>query len=330
MEPRKYSVGIGIWRDGPDKTFSDKIEQFSYTDYAAGSSDAISAKVNNLDYRWMVTYALRKGDRIEVVIMHRENGVEEKFLDCGDFVVDEVGLSGRPLIGTIGAQSAPVDTNWKSKEREKSWNNTTLKQVATDVAANYALPLIYDGEEISISHVEQEKRSDSSFLSELAEKYGFAMKVYSQKIVLYQYKMYEAKDPVMQLVESDFDSWSWNTSLLDSYTGAHYSYTNSESGETYDFTIGSEERVLEVSEEADSLQDAQRITVEKLNASNRGCTTMSCSLKLPKKLVATSNIKLYGFGIMDGKYFVSQVTHSLGGSYKMTLELQKIEQRIEA
>ena len=57
MEPRKYSVGIGIWRDGPYKTFSDKIEQFSYTDYAAGSSDAISSKVNNFFIKCILSFS---------------------------------------------------------------------------------------------------------------------------------------------------------------------------------------------------------------------------------------------------------------------------------
>ncbi len=332
MEPRKFGVAIEVWKDGkgPPRQFGTVLENMTYVDYARGYSDELTIKVCDRDHRWRQDWALKKEDGIIASIVKSEAGKAEKFLDCGYFFVDDVTFSGRPTTAEYKGQSAPVGSNWKSKKRERSWSSATLKQIATDISGEYNVWVVYDGEEITIPHVEQEKETDSSFLSGLAEKYGFVLKVYSQKLVLYQNKLYDAKNAVATLQESDLEpGWTWNTSLVESYTGAHYSYTKSETGETYEFDIGSPERVLEVNEAADSIQEARQITIEKLNTANRGTTSMSCTLKTPQRIVATSNVEIKGFGVMDGKYSVSKVTHTIGSGYTMSLELEKINARIE-
>lgn len=330
MEPRKFSVAISVFREKNPIEFAGKVESFTYTDYARDSSDDVSVRVNNYDYKWLTDNALQKGDRFAAVIMHREDAVEEQFLNCGDLILDDISYSGRPLIGDFRAQSAPIGNDWKTRKRERNWSNTGLKQVSGDIASTYGLQLIFEGEDQHIDNLEQDKEADSTFLKEQLDKYGYSMKVYSQKLIVYQDKYYESKDSVIDIFEKDLETWNWNTSLVGSYTGAHYNYTNSDTGETYDFSIGSEERVLEVSDSANSLEEARRITISKLNKENRGTTTLTCTLKIPAKIVATTNISIKGLGIIDGKYFVDKVTHNLGKGYYVSLELSKIEEWIGA
>ena len=328
MEPRKYSVAISVFREKDPIEFAGKVENFTYTDYARDSSDDVSVSVNNYDYKWLTENALRKEDHLVAVIMHREEGIEEKFLNLGDFIIDDVTYSGRPLTGVFKAQSSPVGEDWKDRDRDKSWSNTSVTQVSSDVAANYGLQFTFIGDDTQIENLEQKKQPDSTFLNELLTKYGYSMKIYSQKLIVYQDKAIEAKDAVKEFYEKDFSEWSFNTALTDSYTGAHYNYTNQNSGETYNFIIGTDKKVLEVTEAADSIDEARRITVAELNKKNQGSTTMSVTLKIPEKIVATQAVKVTGLGMIDGKYIVEKVTHTLGQGYTQSLELRKVEEQI--
>ena len=92
--------------------------------------------------------------------------------------------------------------------------------------------------------------------------------------------------------------------------------------------IGTDKKVLEVTEAADSIDEARRITVAELNKKNQGATTMSVTLKIPDKIVATQAVKVTGLGIIDGKYIVEKVTHTLGQGYTQSLELRKVEEQI--
>lgn len=325
MEPRKYSVAISVFREKDPIEFAGKVENFTYTDYARDSSDDVSVTVNNCDFKWLTENALRKEDRLAAVIMHREEGIEEKFLNLGDFIIDDITYSGRPLTGAFKAQSSPVGTDWKERDRDHSWSNTSVKQVASDIAANYGLRFTFIGEDTPIENLEQKKQPDSTFLNELLKKYGYSMKVYSQKLIVYQDKSIEAQEAVKEFYEKDFSDWNFNTTLTDSYTGAHYNYTNQNSGATYDFMVGTDKKVLEVTEAADSIEEARRITIAELNKKNQGITTMSVTLKIPVKIVATQAVKITGLGIIDGKYIVERITHTLGQGYTQSMELRKVE-----
>ena len=79
MEPRKYSVAISVFREKDPIEFAGKVENFTYTDYARDNSDDVSVSINNYDYKWLTENALRKEDHLVAVIMHREEGIEEKF-----------------------------------------------------------------------------------------------------------------------------------------------------------------------------------------------------------------------------------------------------------
>ena len=50
------------------------------------------------------------------------------------------------------------------------------------------------------------------------------------------------------------------------------------------------------------------------------------------RIIATSCIRLYGFGALDDKYYVNKVTHNYDADsgYTMEIEARRIQQRLSA
>lgn len=61
--------------------------------------------------------------------------------------------------------------------------------------------------------MEQKDQADSSFLLSLCEKYGLGMKTYNHKAVIFDIVMYEKKDSVLTMDESDMSAWSYNDTI---------------------------------------------------------------------------------------------------------------------
>ena len=157
----------------------------------------------------------------------------------------------------------------------------------------------YEAENVSIEKVEQSEKDDCSFLNELVKLYGYAMKIYKSKIVIFNEATYEKKKSVTTLTEETIEpNWSWNTTLDGKYTGAKYEYTNNDKNKTFKVTVGGGSRILKVTDSAGTLSEAQKITLAKINAANKNDTTMSPTLtRANQKIIATSCVN----NIVTGK-----------------------------
>ena len=94
-------------------------------------------------------------------------------VDKGSYTVDEVEHSGAPDQLTIRATSADMRTEL-NVQRDQSWHNTTLGQIADTIATRNkltpkTLPKLRD---IAIPHIDQTAESDASFISRLAATNG--------------------------------------------------------------------------------------------------------------------------------------------------------------
>ena len=54
-------------------------------------------------------------------------------------------------------------------------------------------------------------------------------------------------------------------------------------------------------------------------------TTMSITMMAMPGLIASDCVEIRGLKRLSGKYFIEQITHSLGSGYKMALELRLVE-----
>ena len=193
---------------------------------------------------------------------------------------------------------------------------------------------------MNIDEIEQNNQEDSAFLYELCSKYGLAMKVYKQKIVIFDIVRYEKKKATITISEKDMLSWNANTTIEGTYTGVKFSYTNpvknekgikkSKTGkkkkEVTKVMIGKKGRLLYINNQTSGKYDAELQAKAALNTANRQAETMNITIMGGKKLVSTQCIKIKGLKGLDGKYFIDEVRHNLGnGGYEMELSLHKIQ-----
>lgn len=329
MEPRKASVSLVYNGKNATMQIAEYLNAFSYTDRASGASDSISVTVNDPDHRWIGPWLPEKGDRLKpTIILDNWSGDGMAKFPCGSFALDKFGFSGNPIKVTIEALALPASSSFKTKERTETYEKTSLKGIGEKIASRAGVSLHFDGTDVSIAKVEQNNQDDCEFYTSLVEKYGLAIKIYNNKLVVFSEADYEGKKAKLTLTPADFDpGWSWNTKLDGTYTGVSYQYTNSGKNKTFTVTSGSDERLLSCNEAADNLTEATAIALAALNNANKDATTMSITIMARPGLIASDCVQISGLKKLDGKYYIETIKHSIGSGYKMSLELRRVEAR---
>lgn len=301
---------------------------FSYTDPASGEADSIDIGIQDRDRRWISSWMPRAGDTLSAKIKLQNWGREgnNRSLFCGFFVLDDFSFGGWPITGSISGVSTPADSAFRETQRTKTWENATIKEIATEIAGKAKVSLFWDvqGAEFTITSIEQSKQTDCAFLMSLCDTYGYSMKVYGHKIVIFDREEYKAKGAVATLTPSDLESFSWKTTLAGTYTGGEYTYTDPLTDADIVSKIGDGDRILKMSGKADSVADAERKIKAAVNSANHGATSMSVTIMGNASLYAGQCIKIKGLADLDGKYYIDKVKHTLGSGYTMQLDLSKV------
>jgi len=333
MLPR--SATVSMLYNGANATgqIAGYLNSFEYKDVASGASDTIRAVVNDLDRKWIGPWFPVKGDKLVPTIVLKNWTAQGQIIKfpCGTFDVDDFSFSGGPIKMNLDAIALPSSTSFKTEERTETYEKATLQEIGQMIAGRAGISLFFDAGDIAIEKVEQNNQNDSDFYCGLVEKYGLALKIYNDRLVVFSEADYEAKGPKFTLTESDFDpGWTWDTTLTGIYTGIRYQYTNSDKNKTFTVKAGTEERLLTSNEPADNLTEATAIALAAVNTANRGTTTMSLTMMARPGLIASDCIEIKGLKRLDGKYYVEQVTHSIGNGYTMSLNLRLVTPRISS
>lgn len=332
-KPRKARVSVNYAGKNITQQIKSFIKSFTYNDVASGESDSISLELSDIDKKWMGAWLPSKGDRInaKTILYNWDADDTEKVFKCGDFLLDDLSFSGRPLACNIGAVSIPRNEAFNNQQRTKTWEKVTIEEIAKEIAKRANISLYYEASTISIGSIEQNNQTDCKFLYSICQDYGLAMKVYSNKICIFNEESYEKKKAVATISEDKMISWSYNTTITGTYTGATISYTDPTDDKERTVKIGSGSRILEINVSADSTADAEKKGIAKLNNENKKATTMTVTIKANTKIVASCNVQISGLGKLDGKYYVDKVRHRLSGSssYNMTLTLRLVQNRIK-
>ena len=286
----------------------------------------------DIDKEWLGNRKPKRGAglgaKIQINNWNGENTSET--FDCGTFVVDDVSFSGRPLSCVLGVVSVPTDDSFKTLAKTKTWEKTTIKDIAAEVAGAASVALVYDAAAIQIQEIEQNNQTDSAFLYALCEKYGLGMKVYNHKIVIFDSVAYEEKGSVGIISETDCITWKANETIDGTYTGVSLNYTNPDLDDPINVMMGEEGRLYALNVQANSQYDAELQAAAKANAANRKIQTMTLTIVGNKNIVATQCISVSGFGSYDGKYYVDTVKHSAGSSgYRTQLTIHKVQPPIK-
>lgn len=301
----------------------------TYTDPASGEADSIDISINDRDRKWVNAWMPTAGDSLtaRIKLQNWERDGDNHSLYCGYFILDSFSFSGWPTVATISGVSTPADGAFRETERSKVWAEVTIKEIATEIAGRAKIALYWDavGCDFTITAIEQSRQTDCDFLASLCDAYGLSMKVYAQKIVIFDREAYKAKTPAMIIDASDIESWSWQSDLAGTYTGGEYSYTDPATEEEITVKIGGGDRILKVSGKTDSAADAERKLKAAVASANHGSTKLNLTITGNAALFAGQTVRVAGLGKLSGKYYIDKVTHTIGSSYTMTLDLSLVQ-----
>ena len=107
---RKAVPSLSFNGKNVNTSLADYLKSVSYEDVASGNSDAISITLQNIDQKWMNQWYPTKGDKIAGSITFKDwdKAGEDKQVNCGTFVLDEIKFSGGPLEISIGGLAIPA------------------------------------------------------------------------------------------------------------------------------------------------------------------------------------------------------------------------------
>ena len=310
MKPRQAEVDL-YYNGAAVKTVMDEyITGISYTDPASGAADSLDISIHDRARQWITAWMPISGDTLSAKISLSGDDAGGIPLDCGFFVLDKFEFGGWPVTGTISAVSTPADGGFMATVRTQNWEGVTIKEIGTEIAARAGLKLAWD----------------SDFFSSLCETYGLEVKVYRQKIVVYDREAYKGKAPVRTIGTESLISWSWSKDMAGTYTGGEYTYTDISTEADIAVSIGTGKRILKQSGKADSRADAERKIRAAVNKANHGSTKLSASIIGDAQLVSAQCVTVVGIGRLSGKYYIDSITHNISGSgYTMDLEMSLVE-----
>lgn len=316
------------------------LESASYTDIASGSSDTLSVRLHNIDKKWITAWYPNKGDDVEgdIRLLDWNKAGKDIKIHCGSFTLDDIKFSGNPMTLTLDCVSAPANDSFRTRERDKTWENVTISGIAGEIAGRYSLTLSYSGSAVKIKKLEQSE-NDSAFLYNLCKTYGLSMKVYKKKLVIYDQGQMEAKPPVSTLKMDDFIDNNWDAldTIYGVYTGARIAYKNPDDNKETSIYVGLKpengkgSRTLKINETADSVAEARVKAAAQVNLSNQKATTISGEIWPNPKICAGVTVTVADFGKFNGKYFIDKSTLDVGeGGTSQKIEMHKCQPRVSA
>ncbi|WP_277473329.1 MULTISPECIES: late control protein [unclassified Paenibacillus] len=324
--------------NGKDVTedISKALTSFSYNDAAAGTLDDISLALEDRDRNWQGPWEPAAGDKIkaEIRTINWDKPGEIKSLPLGKFEVDTFDFAGPPDAVTIKAVSLPVSSNVRQEKRTKSWEKTTLKTLAGEVANRAGLKLLYEAtDNPSFDRIEQAGISDLAFLLDTATKEAIAIKVSGNKLVLFDEFEYEQQPAIATITRGDSNvlgySFNWSTAYV-AYRAAELTYTDTKKKVTYKATysppgapkIGP---VLKLNEQVDSQSAALRQALKGLRAKNKEAGKGSLNLMGDIRMATGLTINIKGWGRFDGKYIIESCSQVVGsGGYTTSIGIRKV------
>lgn len=321
----------------------------SYTDNLSGQVDDVSLTLEDKAGLWQSDWMPVKGATLDITLCtYNWQGLYDGEFDTtlGTFEVDEIEMTSAPDVVNIKAVAISVgdDSTLRSTLRSKTWENISVRKVANDIAWENGMKLFWDCDDNpDIDKLEQNDESDLSVLQKVCDDAGFALKITTDTIIVFDEAKYEQADPVIEIyhpgtntiadvAEADgtptpdriFRSigYSFKTKIRDVYKKCHIKYTNDQDKSVIESTFTDPNKsngaTLEIHQQVTSQAEADRLAKKKLREKNRDECTGSYSLDGCQFLCAGETIEMIGFGVFSGRYIVTQAKHDISGSGYVT------------
>ncbi|RXJ70607.1 late control protein [Veronia nyctiphanis] len=308
-----------IVADGSDITalIAKRLLRLTVTDHAGIQSDSVEIRLDDEEHALALP---RTGARLTVSMGYQETGLSL----MGEYVVDEITLSGPPNTLTLRGKAAdmhkalkvPKTRTWQ--QAGKPVRRILLDHILTTIADEHQLTakLGKDLTAIDYEVVHQSNESDLQLLTRLGRKLGAIAKPVGEHLLLV--KRGESKTasgrrlPAITLSKPDLTNWEVSLTERDGYQSVVARYRDVAEAKEHTVTAGEGEPVYTLrtlyKDEADAKQAAE--------AQRRQFATGKARLdiELPGRADILAETPLVLSGIregVNGEWIVETATHML-------------------
>lgn len=332
-----------------NKDISEALTEYlisaSYTDNLSGQVDDVSLTLEDKAGLWQSDWMPTKGAALDVTLCtYNWIGLYDGEADVhlGRFEVDEIELSSAPDVVTIKAVAITVsdDSTLRSTMRSKTWENISVWKAANDIAWENGMKLYWDCDDNpNIDRLEQNDESDLDVLKKICDDTGFALKVTTDTIIVFDEAKYEAADSVIEIYHPDTlkiiditdtaddntperilhsTGYSFTSKIRDVYRKCHVKYAQDKDKSVIESTFVDPNKedgaTLEIHQQVSTQAEADRLAKKKLREKNSEECTGSFSSEGHPFLCAGETVEMVGFGAFSGKYIITQAKHDLSSS----------------
>lgn len=331
MNARKAGLQVKYNSIDISEDLQPHLKSWSYTDNLSGQADDLKITLEDKESKWLGPWFPEKGAVLEGVIFRQDwekNGITNT-LDTGQFEIDEFDGDGPPLTVTIKGISVPESSSLRGEEKHQAWEKTKLSVIANDKASKAGLKLIFDvDEDPEYDRVEQTGETDLSFLMRLCNDAGLCLKITGTHIVIVDEAKYESKTPIDTIHRDEVKRYSLRSTTQGVYCACRVEYHSQKGRNNIVYTYAPPNapktgRTLYINQRVGSVKEAERLAKKKLREANKDAMNVSLGLPGDTRYVAGVTLNLSGFGEFDGKYIVTQATHSQQSGYETSLELRR-------
>lgn len=244
----------------------------------------------------------------------------QPLVDKGSFVVDEVEHTGSPDRLAIKARSADLQRDMR-KRTEKSWHDTTLGAVVSEIAGRHGLTPRIGGAlaGVKVDHIDQTHESDLHFLTRLARLHDATANVKAKHLVVLPINSSTtASGQALEagaITRASGDQHRYHSADRNAYTGVRANWQDPQTAEKRSVLVGSEEREKKLKDTYGSEADALAAARSERQRVERGKATFELTLAHGRpELMPQTPLTVSGFKPeIDGTpWRVVKVAHSLG------------------
>ena len=243
-DPRKTRLVLTYNDTDITHDISNFIESFSFTERAKnGESDDLNITVENTTGIWSNGWFPERGATLTAqIITENWNQPNDYYmLDCGSFEIDDLTDSGPTSTFTIGALSVGITSSIRGESHSQAWENFKLSGLVDEIAERHGFSVFFDSDyDPVIDRFDQKNESDLEFLLKVAEYIGVNIRLSHGKIIVYQERLYDAKEVSLTLSKNadGFISHSFRASSADIYSACQVQFLDSKTGKlvTYQYT----------------------------------------------------------------------------------------------
>lgn len=340
------------------KDISESLAQyvlsFSYTDNLTGQVDDISITLEDRAELWEADWMPERGATLDITICTynwSDLYSEEQDLQLGKFEIDELEVSSAPNVVTIKAVAISIsdDSTLRSTLRSHTWENISVQKAANDIAWQNGMKLQwYCDDNPNIDKLEQNDESDLDVLQKICDDAGFALKVTTDTIIIFDVEKFEKEDvyaeyyhpgtTILNIVENQpkpvqtdaLLNYSFKAKIRDVYKKCHVKYAKDKDKSVIESTFIAPDKkekegaTLEVHQQVSSQAEADRLAKKKLREKNCEEFTGSFASDGNMGLCAGEIIEMIGFGNFSGKYIITQAKHDINNSgFTSSVEIRK-------